>query len=168
MFTNLPLSIFGMLIEQSSSILALNILALLPLVFVFLTSLYGLFNLKLSGFYSMHNNRHTDSVSLLFLTSFMCRIGFPLCLNFVQILKIPNFTTSLESMMGVTDLVPVFGKSFSIFYPVILIIFFIFHLFDGYGKIMNFFGFYSFGFTNPYHDDKVEEGLDILHTCKIC
>jgi hypothetical protein len=96
----------------------------------------------------------------------MCRIGFPLCLNFVQILKIPNFTTALEELMGVTDLVPVFGKSFIIFYPMVLIVLCLFNLFDGCGKIMNFMGFYSFGFTNPYNDDKIEEGMDILHTSR--
>lgn len=160
LFTNLPLSIFGLLIEQSDNIYMLNILCLIPLCFMFLCSLYGLFKLKLAGYYSVHRNRQTDSTSLLFLASFMCRIGFPLCLNFVQILKLRNVNTMIEEIMGET---PAAGKSFMLFFPAILIVLCLFNVFDIYGRFMNLLGFNTFGFTNPQTDDKIDEGNEVLN-----
>lgn len=167
LFTNLPLSIFGLLIEQTENILLLNLLCLIPLLYLLYTSLYGLFKLKLAGFYSMHDNQHTDSISLLFLTGFMCRIGFPLCLNFVQVLKLSSASTILEQTMGVTDLVPVLGRNFIIFYPTILVVLCVFNLFDLFGKLMNALGFYSFGFQNAYNEEKIEDGRDVLMKSKV-
>ena len=160
LFTNLPLSIFGILIEKSDNIYMLNVLCLIPLIFMFLTSLYGLFHLKLYGYYSVHDNRQTDSLSLLFLSSFMCRIGFPLCLNFVQIIKLKFIKTNIEWIMGET---PDFGRNFMIFFPTILIVLCLFNMFDIYGRLMNILGFNTFGFKNPQNDDKIEEGNEILN-----
>jgi hypothetical protein len=164
MFINLPLNVFGLLIDQTKNIFLMNILVLAPLIFLFLTSLYGLFQLKLSGLYAIHGNRHTYSFSLLFLAGFMCRIGFPLCLNFINFLKISTDKkqTILEELLGVIDLIPVLGKNFSMFYPTILIILCLFNIFDLYGKFMNFLGFPSFGFDNQHNNDKMEEGVEQL------
>jgi hypothetical protein len=164
LFTNLPLSLFGLLIGQFDNIYIINILCLMPLIFMFLTALYGLFNLKLSGFYSIHDNRQTDSASLLFLSGFMCRIGFPLCLNFVQILKLDKVKTSIESIMGET---PDAGKNFMIFFPTILILLCLFNLFNIYGRFMNILGFNTFGFKNAQTDERIEEGNEVLNKSKI-
>ena len=160
LFTNLPLSVFGLLVEQADNIYLLNLLCILPLIFLFLTSLYGLFQLKLSGLYTVHHNRQTDAYSLLFIASFMCRIGFPLCLNFVQILKLRDLKTNIEWIMGET---PDFGKSFMMFFPIVLIVLVMFNLFDIYGRFMNFLGFNTFGFRNPQNDERIEEGSEILN-----
>lgn len=94
MFIHYPLNVFGVVINQhfSQSIVLINLTCVLPLVYLFLCTLSGLFHIKLSGIYSMHSNQHTDSNSLLFMASFMCKIGFPLCLNFVEILKLDTKT----------------------------------------------------------------------------
>lgn len=164
LFTNLPLSIFGHLIMQSDNIYTINLICLITLTFLFCTSLYGLFKMKLSGYYSINDHRHTDSISLLFLASFFCRIGFPLCLNFVQILKLRDLKTQIEIIMGET---PDFGRHFIIFFPAILIVLCLFNLFNIYGRLMNIFGFQSFGFQNPQTDDKIEEGNETLNKSNI-
>ena len=96
----------------------------------------------------------------------MCRIGFPLCLNFVQILKLKS-KTSLESLMGESDFIPVFGKSFMLFFPTVLIVLCLFNLFNIYGRFMNMLGFYSFGFQNQYSDDKIDEGNEALNKMRL-
>jgi hypothetical protein len=73
----------------------------------------------------------------------------------------------LEEYLGVTDLIPVFGEKFTIFYPTILIVLCLFNAFDIYGKFTNFLGFYSFGFKNNYNDEKIEEGEDALNKSNI-
>lgn len=163
LFTNLPLSVFGLLIEKFDNIYVMNTLCLIPICFMFLTSLYGLFKIKLSGYYSIHDNRHTDSTSLLFIANFMCRIGFPLCLNFVQMLKLKNVHTVIEGMMGQS---PSAGKDFLIFFPAILIILCLFNLFNLYGRFMNYLGFNTFGFKCAETDDKIDEGKEALNRGK--
>jgi hypothetical protein len=128
-----------------------------------MTSLYGLFHLKLYGFYSMHHNRQSDSDSLLFLSSFMCRIGFPLCLNFVQILKLQHVKTNIEWIMGET---PDFGRNFMLFFPATLIVLCLFNIFDIYGRFMTILGFNTFGFKSQQNDDKIEEGNEIMNKSK--
>jgi len=112
----------------------------------------------------MHDNKMTDSDALLFISSNMCRIGFPLCLNFVQILKLQNLNTNIEWIMGET---PNFGKNFMMFFPATLIILCIFNIFNIYGRFMNVLGFSSFGFKNPQNDDKIEEGNEYLNKSNI-
>jgi len=164
MFVNYPLNIFGIIINKhfSDSLILLNLACVIPLTYLFVCSLSGLFHIKLSGVFSMHRNQNSDTNSLLFLASFMCRIGFPLCLNFIQILKL-NTDTVLGELLGIIDLVPVFGKSFTIFYPMILILLCLFNLFDLYGKLLNIFGISSFDTNNKYATDKIEEGSELLN-----
>jgi len=91
-FFNMFLSVYCL-----NSIILLNLSCVLPLIFLFICTFSGLFSFKLGGVYSMHNNQHTDSNSLLFLASFMCKVGFPLCINFVNMLKL-DIHTSLEEV----------------------------------------------------------------------
>jgi hypothetical protein len=162
-------SIFGLLVDSSENIFIINLLSLIPIIFLFLTSLYGLFNMKVSWFYTIHDNRHTDSISLLFLASFMCRIGFPLCLNFLQILKMERDLRKaklIEVLGGYIDLLPL-GKGFTVIFPTMLIFVCLFNLFDIFGRLMNFLGFSRFGFKHPSNDDKIEEGVEFLNKCNI-
>lgn len=167
LFLDMPLSVFSYFFEKCNSILFMNVMVLLPLIFIFLTSLYGLFNLKIYGIYHISKSQNTDSSSLLFLTSFICKIGYPLCLNFVYILKMRTNRTSLETMLGVMDLFPVFGNNFALFYPTILILFILFNIFDVYGKLSNFMGFSTYGFKTEENDEIFEDGLDKLNNSKL-
>ena len=165
LFLDLPLSIFAYFIEKSSNIYVMNIMVLVPLVFLFSTSLYGVFNLKFFGIYHVSKKQNTDPSSLLFLTGFICKVGYPLCLNFLQILKMRSYKTSLEELLGVMDLFPVFGNNFAVFYPTVLVIFILFNLFDIYGKISNLLGLSAFGFKNTQTEEIIEDGLDKLNNC---
>ena len=100
-FIDYHLNVFGLVINYSisSSLLLLNFTCILYLAYLCLCSLVGCFNFKISGIYSIHSNQHTDSNSLLFLSSFMCKIGFPLCLNFINMLKL-NTKTALEEVIS--------------------------------------------------------------------
>jgi hypothetical protein len=168
LFMNIHFSVFGYFIKLAENIYITNLIVLIPLIFLFLTTLYGLFNLRIFKFYKIYisSNQETDAYSILFLSGFICKIGFPLCLNFLQILRIDTNQTSLEAFLGVMDLLPVFGKNFAIFYPSILIIFVILNTFDIIGKISKILGFESF-YKN--FESEVEEirlyGIKILEKC---
>jgi len=104
----------------------------------------------------------------LFLSGFICKIGYPLCLNFLQIAKINTYKTSLESFLGVMDLFPVFGNNFAIFYPSLLVIFIIFNIFEIFGKLSQIFGFGFFaggGLKKVDCEEIIEDGLEVLNRC---
>lgn len=65
--------------------------------------------------------------------------------------------------MGEIDLVPVFGKDFNNFFPVVLIILCLFHAFDLYAKILNAIGLNRFVFAENYNSDNIEEGRAIAN-----
>jgi len=170
LFTNIKFSIFGYLIEKAKNIYITNFIVLLPLIFLFLTTFYGLFNLKLFRNYQIYisKNQKTDAYSILFLSGFICKIGYPLCLNFLQIAKINTYKTSLESFLGVMDLFPVFGNNFAIFYPSLLVIFIIFNIFEIFGKLSQIFGFGFFaggGLKKVDCEEIIEDGLEVLNRC---
>lgn len=158
LFIDIKLCIFSYIIETSKNIYLINLCVIIPLLYTTVCSLYGIFNLKVYGIYHISNTKNTDANSLLFLSAFILRIGFPVCYNFLQMLKLKKKQTSLEEVLGVIDLFPVFGKYFTIFYPIILIILVLLNFFDAFRKISNLFGFSQFSFTNYDNCEIIEEG----------
>jgi len=160
------LSIFGILINISNAnALLTNLICIIPLTYLFCASLIGLFHLKLSGYYGIYKNQKTQIISLLFLTNFICRIGFPLLLNFLQILKLKlnyNISIALDDVLGETSLVPAIGKKFMVFYPLVLILLCLFNIFDIYGKFLNYLGFSTFDSKDEFNEGKLQEGKRIL------
>ena len=147
-------SIIGILIDSSSqSLFMIHFLSVVPLSFLFYYCLYGLFNLKINGLYGIYKNNQTDSVSLLFLSSFMCKVGFPLCINFAQILKLKK-KTILEEIVGSTELDPFFGQNFFLIYPIVLIILIILNLLNVYDKILRMFNLNSNAYSNNLLNNK--------------
>jgi hypothetical protein len=67
-FSEKKYSLFGYLVQSSNSLFMINIFCVVPLTYLFLCALKGLFSLKLSSYYGIYNNQNTDSFSLLFLT----------------------------------------------------------------------------------------------------
>lgn len=165
LFTNINISLFGMFIDASGSIVVLHILILTPLLYIFSASIFSLFNLRLSGVYGMYKNNHTDSTSLLFLSSFMCRVGFPLCINFVQILKLGK-KTILEDIVGSTELDPLFGSKFMYIYPAALLLLVILNILNIYGHLLRLIGISSYNYRSDYAEDKINEGAMIFSKSK--
>lgn len=166
LFTRVNVSIIGMLVNSSSqSLLLVHVLTVFPLMFLFFACLFGMFNLKISGVFGMYKNNHTDATSLLLMSGFMCRIGFPLCLNFAQMIKLNN-KTILEEIVGTTELDPMFGSNFFIVYPTILILLVVLNLFNVYENLIRMVGLSSHLSQNWMTNDKIKEGQIIFNKSK--
>lgn len=164
-FLDINLSIFGIIINKATSFYSILITTIIPLIYLINTTKYSLFHLKLSGVYGVYKNRQTDSQSMLILTSFICRISFPLALNFIQILKLKK-TTYIQKIMGSTDFLPVLGHKFTIFYPTILGVLCLFNYFNIFGSLLSWVGLSSFGFENEATNDTISEGNLIFERSK--
>lgn len=165
-FLKLNLSLFGILINKSPYFYNTMTFTIFPFVYLINTTLYSLFHLKLSGVYGVYKNKHTDSESLLILSSVMCRIAFPLGLNFIQILKLDQ-KTIIEGVIGSTNFIPVFGENFTVFYPTILGLLCLFNYFNVFGSLLSCLGLSSFGFENDATNDAISEGNQIFEKSKI-
>jgi len=164
-FLDVNLSIFGIMINYSNSFYTIIIMTMIPLIYLINTTMYSLFNLKLSGIYGVYKNRQTDTESMLLLTSFMCRIAFPLALNFIQILKLSK-KLIIVKIMGSTDFLPVLGHKFTVFYPAVLGVLCIFNYFNIFGTLLSWIGLSSFGFENEATTDTISEGNLIFERSK--
>jgi hypothetical protein len=96
----------------------------------------------------------------------MCRIGIPLCINFVQILKLKNKTV-LEEIVGSTELDPFFGSHFYYIYPTVLLLVLIFTTLNIYHYILKKFGISSYNFKSTFSEEKTSDGEVILKKMKI-
>ena len=70
-------------IEKDLGILGLHFFIMIPIIFLFVMSIYTFFKLKISGYFYMYKNKQTDSVSLMYFSTNLCRISFSICLDFI-------------------------------------------------------------------------------------
>ena len=76
------------IIKQDFGILGLHFFIMIPIIFLFVMSIYTFFKLKISGYFYMYKNRQTDSVSLMYFSTNLCRISFSICLDFIFNIKV--------------------------------------------------------------------------------
>ena len=70
-------------VDKDLGIIGLHFFIMIPIIFLFVMSIYTFFKLKISGYFYMYKNRQTDSVSLMYFSTNLCRISFPICLDFI-------------------------------------------------------------------------------------
>ena len=89
----------------------------------------------------------------------------PLCYNFLQIIN--NGRTAFSKVMGEANIVPVFGETFYIIFPILLIILIIVNIFDVYAMIAKMFGLQKFQFESRFEHENIEEGKRLLQKARI-
>ncbi|KAL4493159.1 hypothetical protein ABPG72_003244 [Tetrahymena utriculariae] len=169
LFWDKDLSILGWFVQAllsfELSVFWVQIVTLIPLLFMIFNVYYGLFRLKISGFFGLYPNGHTDAASLLFASVNFSRVAAPLCYNYLEMINITD--TAFNKVLGNINIVPVLGSDFTNFFPSLLVLFCLFNLFDLYGKVLSLFGLESFQFTDTYNSSLIEEGQDLIKKARI-
>lgn len=70
-------------IKADLGLFGLHFFIMIPIIFLFVMSIYTFFRLKISGYFYMYKNKQTDSVSLMYFSTNLCRISFSICLDFI-------------------------------------------------------------------------------------
>ena len=70
-------------VEKDLGIVGLHFFIMIPIIFLFIMSIYTFFKLKISGYFYMYKNRQTDSVTLMYFSTNLCRLSFSICLDFI-------------------------------------------------------------------------------------
>lgn len=130
------------------------------ILYLSICAFFALFQLRIHKFYQMQYNRRTDENSILFNAALMLRLPAPLGFNFCQLANIKG--TVFQSILGGMDVVPFFGDSFTVYFPIFIGIFCVGTLFNVYGYLMKFLGVTRFEYKSSFSDDNVSEGAGLI------
>ena len=161
-------SLFGSLINLfSNNLFLLHFAIFLPIFFMFFLCFFTLFNMKISGYYGMYGNRHTDSHSIVFISSLMCKICFSLCLNVVEMIAYDskNPPILLQKFMNIKETKYLnydIYKYFSLFCPLLMIVLVSLNYYNAFGRLMNAAGMNSFDVDSEERDEQINDGKDDL------
>lgn len=156
LFLEFPIGVFPIMFRESYGNVITQFLCMIPLCYIIFCTYFGLFNLKLSGWYGLYPNNHTDSSNLVWSAFFLARLSAPLCYNFFLFVKVRN--TVYSQVMDIIDLVPLVGTSFATFFPLLLVFFAGLNLFHVYGRFMSALGMSQLSFSDKHRADKIGDG----------
>jgi len=131
--------------SQSARLFGLHTLILTLLTYMVMTSYWGVFQLKLAGWYGLYTNHNTDTNSLIFCTAAFCRLAAPVCFHFVLLADVPN--TAFEGLYGQMRVVPVFGSDeLNLYFPIAVVLLAIVNLLNLYQRFVRLLGLRSLEF----------------------
>lgn len=137
-----------------------QVVALVPFVYLSMCAFFGLFRIRLSKFYSMNGRQRTDEQSMLWNASYLMRLIAPLGFNFVTLLRAEG--TAFQEILGRMDVVPFLGSGFNNVVPILVAVFCLATLLNLYGRILKLLGVTRFEHSSDYDDEHVDEGRGIL------
>jgi len=146
-----------------------QIAALAPLLYMSICVSDGLFKVGGYGPFCLRGNRQSHGVALVFNAQYLVRLQFPLGYNYLLMLKYDTSECGFSKLIGQMDVVPLFGKSFPVYAPLMILLLCAFTLFDVYAKLLNLLGFeHSDALLvgdQETLDAKVNEGKALLRQC---
>ena len=119
----------------------INLLTLVPISYMFFAALTLFFSVKIDGLFVFQQD-HTEITSFLFFSNLLCKVGFPLCYNFGQLLKSERKLLINEIITGTEEMVQ--NKISDLILdslPLVLILFLLIKLFGFYDNILAALGF---------------------------
>lgn len=117
-----------------------QIAALVPLLYMSICTANGLFQVGRFGPYCLRGNKQSHGVALVFNAQYLVRLQFPLAYNYLLMLKYDTSETAFSKFLGQMNVVPIFGKSFPVYAPLLIIFLCAFTLCNIYAKLMNLVG----------------------------
>ena len=153
------------LLSRINNIILLHFVILIPLLYLIYMSNYTLFKIKISSYIYMYGHRQTDSVSLMIFSSYLSRIYFAICLNFLQ--TINQFTknkSKFEEFFGIMQTEEESNLIIKLcrLSPYVLMVFIFLFILNIPGKIGNLVGYNMFEFESEERDYGIKEGHKYL------
>ncbi|ORX53806.1 LMBR1-domain-containing protein [Piromyces finnis] len=135
---NISLISFYLKYSKYISYIFFELVIIILLLYMSVCTYTSLFRLQLFKYYCLFPNHHTDDNSLIFCASYLCRLIYPLCYNFLNLTN--NSQSAFSKIMGKIDLVPLLGKEFNGYVPILMIVFTLITFFNIHGKVLKHFG----------------------------
>lgn len=113
-------------------------LCVLPLSYMVGMVYFSMFRMKISGWYGLYSDHHTDTASLLWCASVLARLTAPLCYHFIRLIDVRR--TSFETFYGDMDVVPVVGNSLNQVFPCFIAVLCMLNLLNVFPKFLECLG----------------------------
>ena len=163
--------VFGLIIKKVSGFFAVHVFTIVPLLAIYYFTTFSLFRMQISLFIGVHGNHHTNSFSILFLTNFICTIGFALGVHFLDLIKISDTEkTKMTETTKMTKMTELYGfklttflqQIMQFFFSIFLILLVIIQYFNVFNKVMSCLGFPTFGDSDESKEIE-SDGRRYLH-----
>lgn len=164
LFIDTSVGLFPIFFKDDHGDVVTQLLCFIPMTYIFCTAYIGLFTLKIPGSYGLYNKNHTDPANLVWSSFFTSRLVQPLIYNFLLFIKVSG--TEFQKVMGVINLVPIFGNEFSKFFPMLIVVFAILNAFDFYTWLMVKLGVPQLSFADNFDSGRLEEGVILVRKGK--
>ena len=159
LFIGFPVGVFPLMFQQDYGIIISQLLCLIPLIYIVICTYYGIFQLKLPGWYGLYP-KNTEASSLIYCAYYLARLSAPLAFNFFLFIKVKN--SVFEETMGIVDLVTRVGNHFAVFFPLLLVLFSFLNYIHAYGRVLRLLGINQVSFVDDSQEQRVNEGKNIL------
>ena len=150
--------------KKMESIVTIHFAILIPLIYLIAMSNYTLFKMRLSSILYMYGPRQTDSVSLITFSSYLSRLYFAICLNFIQAINQFSkyqYRTKFEVFFGLDSYN--FILYICRFLPIVLFVLIVLFIFNVPGKILSCCcGYNVFEFETEERNSGIENGHEYL------
>eukprot|EP00047_Mylnosiga_fluctuans_P013189 m.29964 g.29964 ORF g.29964 m.29964 type:complete len:735 (+) comp4725_c0_seq1:71-2275(+) len=149
---------------------AVELLTFVTLLYMCMCTFRVIFKVRLLNFYYMVGKQSTDSSSLLYSATALCRTTVPLCLNYLAMVHLDNHVTDLGQVSVETSFTVVMGhmdvlsflNSFALYYPIIIIPVSLASLFHLHARILSALGLHSAYVEDGGTNDALEEGKTLI------
>ncbi|KAJ3410939.1 LMBR1 domain-containing protein 2 [Chytridiales sp. JEL 0842] len=168
--TSVPLSIPRFMLKSDYiSVATLEIVSMSFLLYICTCAYSTLFKIKIFDYYVIVPEHNTDEPSLLFVGAYLCRLTFPLCYNFLNMVGDDENSVFVKYQGKAADLTPLLGDGFNTWVPLLVLIFAIITLLNLYGRILSLFKvknyFYEEVAKNESED--VDQGRQVISQARV-
>ena len=125
-------------------------IAFVALFYMSLCTYWSLFQINLGWQYKLAGPQLSSYPSLVFNAQYFSRLQFSLGFNFLMTLNMKSSDlTAFNGLMSNIAIVPLFGTSFTVYTPIIMIIIALMTLFNVYSRVLRMFGYESEELIGP-------------------
>jgi len=142
--------------------------ALVPLLYIAICVYSSIFKLSFFGRYRLRGIKQSTSVACVFNAQYLVRLQYPLCYNYLFMIKydVDNTNCAFSHVMHSMSTVPFLGTSFSVYAPLLILALCGFTLCNGYARLLATLGIEHedsvlFGDRETL-DEKANEGITLL------
>lgn len=115
--------------------------AFLVLAYMSMCTYWTLFRLNIGWSYRLQGPQLSPPSSLIFNAEYLSRLQFALGYNFLLCINVSRSgQTAFRQLMQNIEIIPVFGTSFTVYVPIIMIIIALITFFDGLPRMLAFLG----------------------------
>lgn len=139
-----PIGILIGAYDNNTNKILIQIVSFLFLSYMSVCTYWSLFRINLGWSYTLYGPQQSPHSSLIFNGIYFTKLQFSLGYNFLMYLNVLRTDkTAFSLLLSDITIIPVFGASFTVYVPIIMIIIAIISLFNGFSKFLSIIGMES-------------------------